>query len=581
MRFFILLLLMMPFCSFANVMDTMQNISTKNTTLPLYNDDELQALLFGKELRRDGRLLVVTGPCIDLIRDNVNLRLIKTGGVEIYPLNAPIADVVKFWKNRIVFSDGIVSSNHADVDQSIRQAFGKGPVHFRSPAIDIDGVGYHANYKERHCLIKSNVKITIRNGASDIRKILQNGGIAPKKLNLVNAVADELFIHLKKGEIILTGNVVIREPKGTVKCDKMVILLDRSKKDADNEALHGSSVKEINCYGNIQIDMNENNDVQDDSGAAIKFFGFHDLRRQMLSAPGTAVFCNAPDTEKTESMVVAGTRVNAKQMRWDFQKNTINFINDVRIRDRRLKLDCGTLTIHLPPKGSKQQNTVSKIEADSSVRLIDDDYQLEADRIVLYFPKDKSIGDGPDDVRAFGNVIITHFKKDDQNQIISKSTLSSDKATLIRPKNKAIFLGNVKVRNDSFSLDSDQLHIFAEKYPEGTVFPPTPKGEAPSRIRINNELELKHITAYKNVTVFRKNESGDEKAIGDRADYFIKHRKITLTGTPEQAPVLYKGENLLATEIGSKILVDLNEQTASTVGSGAELHIKEDLNKRK
>ena len=79
----------------------------------------------------------------------------------------------------------------------------------------------------------------------------------------------------------------------------------------------------------------------------------------------------------------------------------------------------------------------------------------------------------------------------------------------------------------------------------------------------------KHITAFKNVKIFRKNAEGDEKAYGDRADYFIKNRKITLTGTAEKPPVLYKGENTLATRPGSKVIVDLAEQIASTVG-GAE-----------
>ncbi len=582
MRFFILFFMLFSCCAFGSMMGAMQNISTKNTTLPLYNDEELQAILFGREIKRSGRLLLVTGPCIDIVRKNVDLNLVKTGGAKIYALNAPINDILKFWKERILFSDGVVVSTNADVDQGIRQAFGKGRIFFRSPAIDIDGIGYHANYKERHCLIKSNVKITIRNGASDVRQLLASKKV-PKVLNLVHAVSDELFIHLKKGEIVLTGNVFVNDPKGTVKCDKMVILLDRSKRDEKNSALHGSSVKEINCYGNIQIDMKEKSDVEDDSGAAIKFFGFHDMRRNFFQSVESVTFCNTPAAQKaaSKSMVVAGTRINAKQMRWDFQKNILQFISDVRIRDRRLNLDCEDLKIYLNKKDAKTKNTVSKIEASGAVNLIDEDYKLNADRTVLYFPADKPLNAGPDDVYAFGNVLITHFKKNAKGAVISKSTVASDKGSLFRKKNKAIFLGNVKVRDASFSLDSDQLHLFAEKYPAGTVFAPTPKGEAPKRIRINDELELKHITAYKNVKIFRKTDGGDENAYGDRADYFIKHRKITLVGTPEKPPVLYKGENVLATEANSKILVDLAEQVASTIGSGAELHIKEDTTKRK
>lgn len=581
MRISIIFLMLFSYCAFGNLMDTMQNISTKNTTLPLYNGDELQAILFGSEIKRSGRLLLVDSPCIDIVRKNADLKLIKTGGAKIYPLNAPIKDILNFWQQRILFSDGVVVSKHADVDQSIRQAFGKERIFFRSPAIDIDGVGYHANYKERHCRIKSNVKITIRNGASDVRKLLVSKKI-PQKLNLMHAVSDELFIHLKKGEIILTGNVFIDEPKGTVKCDKMVILLDRSKKDEKNSALHGSSVKEINCYGNIQINMKEKSDVDDDSGAAIRFFGFHDMKRQLFEENPVISFCNAKTAAKpSKSMVVSGTKINSKQMRWDFQHNILQFSEDVRIRDRRLNLDCGDLKIHLSKKNTKNKNTIQKIEATTAVNLIDKDYQLNADRMILYFPADKPLADGPDDVYAFGNVLITHSRKNTAGKIISKSTVSADKGSLFRQKNKAIFLGNVKVRDDSFSLDSDQLHLFAEKYPSGTVFPPTPKGEAPKRIRLNNELELKHITAYKNVKIFRKNDGGDEKALGDRADYFIKHRKITLVGTPQKPPVLYKGENVLSTEANSKILVDLAEQIAGTVGGGAELQIKEDLNKRK
>ena len=571
--------LLISCCVRANMLDTMQNISTRNTTLPLYNGDELQAVLFGQEIKRNGRLLLVSGPSIDIVRKNADLNNVKTGGAKIYPLNAPIKDIINFWKQRILFSDGVVNSTHADVDQSIRQAFGKDKIFFRSPAIDIDGVGYHANYKERHCQIKSNVRITIRNGASDVRQLLKSNKI-PKKLNLVNAVSDELFIHLKKGEIILTGNVVVKEPKGTVKCDKMVILLDRSRKDDKNSALHGSSVKEINCFGNIQIDMNDKADVEDDSGAAIKFFGFHNVKKQILDSADVATFCSQAAAEN-KSMTISGTKINAKQMRWDFQKNILQFRRDVRIRDRRLHLDCGDLKVHLAKNNKNSKNTVSKIEASVGVNLIDRDYKLNADRIVLYFPPDKPIADGPDDVLAFGNVLITYTKRNAKGATVSTSTVASDKASLFRLKNKAIFIGNVKVRDDAFQLDSDQLHLFAEKYPKGTVFPPIQKGEAPKRLRLNDELELKHITAYKNVKIFRKDESGDEKALGDRADYYIKHRKITLTGTPDKPPVLYKGENLLATEANTKIVVDLAEQTASTVGSGAELQIKESPKKRK
>ena len=142
MRISIIFLMLFSYCAFGNLMDTMQNISTKNTTLPLYNGDELQAILFGSEIKRSGRLLLVDSPCIDIVRKNADLKLIKTGGAKIYPLNAPIKDILNFWQQRILFSDGVVVSKHADVDQSIRQAFGKERIFFRSPAIDIDGVGF-------------------------------------------------------------------------------------------------------------------------------------------------------------------------------------------------------------------------------------------------------------------------------------------------------------------------------------------------------------------------------------------------------------------------------------------------------
>lgn len=581
MRFICILILFAASCVYAGSLDTVHNISTTNTTLPLYHGEELQALLFGKEIRRGGRIMLVSSPCIDIIKKNVDLEKIRTGGATIYPLNAPIRDILKFWQERIIFSDGVVTALHSNVDQSIRQAFDDREIHFRSPAIDIDGVGYHANYKERYCQVKSNVKITIRNGASDIRNIINNDKI-PEKLNLVHAVANQLFIHLKKGEIILSGNVFIRDPKGTIKCDHMVILLDRSKKDGKGGSLHGNSVKEINCYGNIQIDVDEKARESDDKdGATINFFGFNKEKEVFFNEFESSVFCSAPPASTEKSTVVAGTRIKSKEMRWDFQNNILQFNENVRIRDHRLNLDCGTLKINMIKKNAKVKNTIRKIEAHTKVLLIDQDYQLTADRMLLFFPADKPLSDGPDEVYAFGNVIITHTKYDTNGKVVSKSTISADKGSLFKLKNKALFLGNVKVRDDNFALDSDQLHIFAEKYPPNTVFPPNVKGEAPKRIKLNDELELKHITAYKNVKIFRKINDAEERAFGERADYFVKERKITLVGTAEKPPMLYKGENLLATEPGSKILVDLEEQVASTVGSGAELHIKEDLNKRK
>ena len=583
MRFFILLFMLVSFSLCGGVLDSMQNISTRNTTLPLYNGNELQAILFGKDIRRSGELLLVDGPCIDIVRKNADPKFVKTGAAAVYPLNSDIKKIMDFWRERILFSDGVVSSPHTDVNQNIRQAFGKDEIHFRSPAIDIDGVGFHANYRESHCLIKSNVKIVIRNGASDVRVMLNSGKI-PKILNLIHATSDQLYIHLKKGEIILTGKVFIRDPKGDIKCYKMVILLDRASGKTKNKNnggnIQGSSVKSINCFGNIEIDMKENApDTGDDSGAAIKFFSLNNAKQDLLNDLSVNTFCSKKQPA-VKSMNIAGTKINARQMRWDFQKNILQFRNDVKIRDHRLNLDCGDLKIYLAPKNKKSKNTVEKIEASNAVNLIDEDYDVKADRMILYFPADKPINAGPDDVYAFGHVLITSFKRNENKKIISKSTLAADKGSIFRQKNKALFLGNVKVRDEAFHLDSDQLHIFVEKYPAGTVFPPMKKGEAPKRVRLNSEYELKHITAFKNVAIYRKNPDGDEKAYGDRADYFIKNRKITLTGTNKKAPVLYKGENTLATEIGSKVIVDLDEQIASTVG-GAELHIKESLNKRK
>ena len=126
----------------AGGLEDLRGLVLSHAKLPLYNKQVLQSMAFFDKASRQGHLMVGSNVLLDLIRRGADIDSIKDGwGLKLYPLNAGLSDIVGFWKERL-YSEGVMSSSRADVDQENRMAAGTEPVFFRSPLLDLDDVSF-------------------------------------------------------------------------------------------------------------------------------------------------------------------------------------------------------------------------------------------------------------------------------------------------------------------------------------------------------------------------------------------------------------------------------------------------------
>ncbi len=133
--------------------------------MPQYqkNDERLQYLVYGDRADNKGALLFLTNMMIDVINNDIfdvkQVALIPD--VTAYGLSASSSQVRKFWA-KIPHSQGLIFCETATLDKTTRILRSDRPVQFRSPFLDVNGVGFDAYQEKRLLHIRSNVKMNLR-----------------------------------------------------------------------------------------------------------------------------------------------------------------------------------------------------------------------------------------------------------------------------------------------------------------------------------------------------------------------------------------------------------------------------------
>ena len=246
----------------AGGLEELRGLVLAHAKLPVYNKQTLQIMVFCNEVERQGRMMVGTDAVLDLIRRDADVDSIRDGwGLRPYPLDAKLPEVLKFWSDRL-YSDGVIITARADVDQETRMAYGDEPVFFRSPLLDLNGIGFEADFDKRTVLVKEDVNIVLRMQSSDPRELLAPGAKQPEKYEFVRAVSDSMRIDMANNQILLVGNVVVDEERSIVNCDRMTIFLNRKDdaalKAANDRGELGSGsdmggVSRVLCDGNVVV----------------------------------------------------------------------------------------------------------------------------------------------------------------------------------------------------------------------------------------------------------------------------------------------------------------------------------------
>ena len=252
----------LSFASFAaNDMSDLRGLAINDAKIPVYgNRQQLQMMTFVDNAVRDGKIIAGKNTVLDLIRSGANVDDIKDAWkLKYYPLKATLAEVFKFWAPRISYSEGVVITEQANIDQEQERAFGESPIYFRSPLIDLDGIGFDVSFKRRTIQVNSDVKVVLRTAASDPRK-LKSGDVSKAKYSFVRAYSDTLLIDIERNQIMLIGSVRVIDRESILSCDRLTIFLEEQKSGKERQkspsgiAIEGDKgVSRILADGNVVI----------------------------------------------------------------------------------------------------------------------------------------------------------------------------------------------------------------------------------------------------------------------------------------------------------------------------------------
>ena len=177
---------------------------------------------------------------IDLIKNNIDVnKIVYLENVKPYKLGTSPDKVAEFWKDK-TNSIGIISTSKATVIQESKIASGDKKVFFRSPQIDLNGVGFTANFDTRVIKVLTKVNIVIR-----MKKHEKGKKLSPK--DIIRVKADSMLMEMEKELVTLTGNVKVNEATFDIDCDRLVLDLSNDgndiKKDSKGDLNPGGNIK--------------------------------------------------------------------------------------------------------------------------------------------------------------------------------------------------------------------------------------------------------------------------------------------------------------------------------------------------
>ena len=199
-RVILLALLLLP-----SLVQAAQNSGVSATladfTLPHYQNNELQFVLYGERAVNLGAIITVYNPLIDIVvRDLPDVEVItslkgmrppivgpedyKVDVGRLYPLHTSYKLIREFWKFA-PHCQALISSDSVVYDKNKRVMSGDGIVHFRSRELDIDGEGLDANQKTKFIHVRKNVRVVYRPYARELTK--ESKEILNEKWNKIKA----------------------------------------------------------------------------------------------------------------------------------------------------------------------------------------------------------------------------------------------------------------------------------------------------------------------------------------------------------------------------------------------------------
>jgi hypothetical protein len=172
----------------------------ENFKLPHYKggkeqERRLDFVVYGKRAESLGVVFNLDDVLVDLVSEKVkSINDVKDlHNVKLYPLGEDAEKIRKFWENRI-YSKALLWTPKAACDQATKIIKGDHEVKLRSPGMDLDGVGFDADYENETIHIRKDVKVVIRMEelkANNKKQAEADEKTVPNKNNIDKKVSDK------------------------------------------------------------------------------------------------------------------------------------------------------------------------------------------------------------------------------------------------------------------------------------------------------------------------------------------------------------------------------------------------------
>ena len=236
----------------ANSMTDLNGVTVSNVKVPFYKRGTLESMIFADKAEYRAKLLYGHNVIINMLQTKVNPDQIRNDWqLKLYPLNASLREVFDFWRSRSHYCNGVIYTPEGALDQTEQRAASDREIKFRSPLLDLDGIGFASDFKQRQFKVNSDVHFIMRNQKSDPRLFKDK---VPTQYEFIRGESDMLHMDNARGRLLLLGKVSVADSSYKLTCDRLTVILANDKKTKEKSSAAVSGVSMLYADGNVKVE---------------------------------------------------------------------------------------------------------------------------------------------------------------------------------------------------------------------------------------------------------------------------------------------------------------------------------------
>jgi hypothetical protein len=141
--------------------------------LPEYKkkSGKLEFVLYGEKAEKLGVSIKMENVLLDMVQDHIKdpSTIQDFSKLKVYPFKSKNEVIVDFWKTKN-HTKCMIETTQAVFDEATRTINGNERIYFRSPSMDVNGVGFDADSENQIVIIRSKVKIILRSDLGSMKR---------------------------------------------------------------------------------------------------------------------------------------------------------------------------------------------------------------------------------------------------------------------------------------------------------------------------------------------------------------------------------------------------------------------------